>query len=284
MGMTEPNLPTLRDVTFITVAYGSVKVLPGLWETLPIGSRLIIIDDGPADGREAWASVRNIVYKKMHTNVGFGSACNEGAKLAKSEWLFFVNPDVRLFEDSFDQFMRGISLHPQALGFGPVLVNSAGEQHFKRHGRLPNIRISNNAPKGDLIVPFLSGAALVIKRSAFETVNGFDPKIFLYFEDDDLCHRISQLPGTLVLLAECRVTHLGGKASLGIDDLDKFKEFHYGRSETQVLAKHLGRNRALLNLLISAIKLLNPRTIVNRQRRTVRLARLSGVTTALRDN
>ena len=154
MEMTEPNLPTLRDVTFITVAYGSVTVLPGLWETLPIGSRLIIIDNGPADGLEAWASVRNIVYKKMHTNVGFGSACNEGAKLAKSEWLFFVNPDVRLFEDSFDQFMRGISLHPQALGFGPVLVNSAGEQHFKRHGRLSNVRISNKAPKGDLIVPF----------------------------------------------------------------------------------------------------------------------------------
>lgn len=284
MKMNELKLLTLRDVTFITVAYGSVAVLPGLWETLPVGSKLIIVDNGPADGLEAWASERNIVYKKMHTNVGFGAACNEGAKLAKSDWLFFVNPDVRLSADSFDQFMRGISRHPQALGFGPVLIDSAGERHFKRRGRLSSIRLSNHALNGDLAVPFLSGAALVLKRSAFETVNGFDPKIFLYFEDDDLCHRISRLPGTLVLLAECEVTHLGGKASLGIDNLDRFKEFHYGKSETQVLAKHLGRNKALLNLLISAIKLLNPRTIINQQRRTGRFARLSGAATALMDN
>ena len=282
--MNDLNLPTLRDVTFITVAFGSAAVVPGMWQTLPLGSKLIIIDNGPTDGLEAWASERHITYKKMHTNVGFGSACNEGAKLAKSDWLFFVNPDVRLLEDSFDQLMRGISRHPQALGFGPVLIDSAGERNFKRRGRLSNIRLSNDRLNSDLAVPFLSGAALVIKRDAFEAVNGFDPEIFLYFEDDDLCHRISLLPGTFVLLAECQVTHLGGKASLGIDDLDRFKEFHYGKSEAQVLAKHLGRNKALLNLLISAIKLLNPRTILNQQRRKGRFARLSGGVIALTGN
>ena len=273
-----PRLTPLSaaDFTFITVAFGSVTVISGLWKSLPAGARLIVVDNGPPDGMEIWAGENGVLYLPMSANVGFGAACNEGAKHANTEWLFFINPDVLLLEGSIDRLILGISRSPNTLGFGPVMIDAFGVRSFKRRSKLSPIRVPKVSAEANFPVPFLSGAALVMKRTAFEAIGGFDPGIFLYFEDDDISIRFTKLFGSFILIPDFELIHLGGAATAGIDGLSAFKEFHYGRSEVHVLMKHHGRAAAYWQLFSVLLKMCNLFEVANKQHRQRRMARLLG--------
>jgi N-acetylglucosaminyl-diphospho-decaprenol L-rhamnosyltransferase len=272
------HLTTLSaaDFTFVTVAYASASVIPDLWASLPAGARLIVVDNGPPDGMAAWARENGVLYVPMDTNVGFGAACNEGAKYANTDWLFFINPDVRLLENSIEQLILGIRRSPNTFGFGPVMIDESGVRSFKRRSRLSPIRLPKMSAGADLATPFLSGAALVMKRDAFEAIKGFDPDIFLYFEDDDISARFTTRFGEFILISDFELIHLGGAATAGIDGLSTFKEFHYGRSEIYVLMKHRGRVAVYWHLFFVSIRLCNVFEIMIKRHRQRRAARLQG--------
>jgi len=273
-----PPLPPLSatDFTFVTVAYASASVIPELWASLPAGARLIVVDNGPPDGMAAWSRENGVLYVPMDTNVGFGAACNEGAKYANTDWLFFINPDVRLLENSIEQLILGIRRSPNTFGFGPVMIDESGVRSFKRRSRLSPIRLPKASAVDDLKAPFLSGAALVMRRDAFEAIRGFDPSIFLYFEDDDISTRFRKRFGEFILISDFELVHLGGSATAGLDGLSTFKEFHYGRSEIHVLMKHRGRAAAYWHFFLVLLRMCNFFEIANKQHRQRRIARLRG--------
>ena len=57
------------------------------------------------------------------------------------------------------------------------------------------------------------GASLLIRRDAFDQVNGFDERFFLYWEDADLCRRMRARGQTVRYVPGARVVHLGGESS-----------------------------------------------------------------------
>jgi GT2 family glycosyltransferase len=120
------------------------------------------------------------------------------------------------------------------------------------------------------------GAALVMKRDAFEAIKGFDPNIFLYFEDDDISTRFTSRFGEFILISDFELVHLGAAATAGIEGLSTFKEFHYGRSEIHVLMKHRGRAAAYWHFFLVLLRMCNFFEIANKQHRQRRIARLRG--------
>jgi len=87
-----------KNVTIVTVTYNSMAVLPNMLESIPKSTAIVIIDNASDDIAELKNLVKNlnvtlILNKK---NKGFAKACNQGAAVAKTEFIFFLNPDTKL--------------------------------------------------------------------------------------------------------------------------------------------------------------------------------------------
>ena len=114
-------------------------------------------------------------------------------------------------------------------------------------------------------VDFLDGAAFVCDLELFWGLGGFDEKIFLYFEDDDLSFRIRAQNRKLIYVPGARVLHERNGSSGKSLSLDYFRSFHAAKSRVLISNKHgipidvrREKRRAVI-LLLRSIATLNVR-------------------------
>jgi GT2 family glycosyltransferase len=117
---------------------------------------------------------RLIAVDNTHDNRGFAAGCNLAAAQGSDELICFVNPDGDLAEECLDRLEEAFE--------DPSLV-AAG----------PNLGPMNQPLLDDGSPAFLSGCCLVVRRSAFTSVGGFDERFFMYGEDVDLCWKLRGL-------------------------------------------------------------------------------------------
>jgi len=169
-------------------------------------------------------------------NVGFSSACNLGASLCSSPRLLFLNPDCLLPADALlhlhDEFAQ---LPPKSL-LSPLLVNEDfSEQRGSRRMVLTPWRalvewtglyrlapahpyflrfnrMDDPLPLSTHPVDVTSGAAMLLERSLFEELGGFDEQYFLHVEDIDLCVSLRKRNGSAYVAPAIRVVHYGGSS------------------------------------------------------------------------
>lgn len=266
-------------ITIISVAYNSFAVLPRMIDSLPAGTSLIIVDNGPEDGLRDWAAARGIECRVPDENLGFGRACNLGAAGVTTPFLLFLNPDACLQPGALTALIAAAARHPEAAAFGPALGGETGRISYKHRTRLaPHDRFApKSAPATDTPVPALSGAAMMVRRAAFEAVGGFDPAIFLYYEDDDLSVRLRASQGPLIFVPTAVALHQAGKSSVSSAALSRFKGYHWARSRIYTSRKH-GLPSPVLSALRNALwQLLGPKGWRSAERRAEGWGRLQGV-------
>ncbi len=147
--------------------------------------------------------VRLIVLDK---NAGFGSANNIGVRHACGEYVFLLNTDTILKNDPFPYFMNYMNLHPEIGVVGSFLKNANGEyvrSGGKTYSMRKYLRLAcnwylhrTNSPEVDyssdeLQVGYVLGADMFMRRNVFLQLGGFDERIFMYFEDVELCRRLA---------------------------------------------------------------------------------------------
>jgi GT2 family glycosyltransferase len=86
---------------------------------------------------------------------------------------------------------------------------------------------------------------MLVRRSAYRQVGGFDPAIFLYFEDDDFCMRLRRGGFAIVRVAGAVAQHLGGGSVPATDEKRREKFFSMAWSRLHIEAKWRGRAAAL---------------------------------------
>lgn len=168
-------------------------------------------------------------------NKGFGAACNQGATLVKSEFILFLNPDTRLFENSLpvpiafiqdkknqDVGVVGIQLvdeHNKITRscarfptLGLFVAQILGINRLPRLQHL-NIQMTDWTHDKTATVDHVIGAFYLMKRSLFDALEGFDEHFFVYFEDLDLSLRAYQAGYRNVYLTEAIAFHAGGGTS-----------------------------------------------------------------------
>ena len=269
-----------HSVAVISVAYNSIDEIPAMAASLPDGVTLKLVDNGQDDGLRHWAAENDVDLLVPAHNLGFGEGCNQGAKLAaEAEFYFFLNPDARLSPDTIDVFLAAAARYPDASAFGPAIR--------KPTGKPVSLRPSTLLPKGhgqkyksfpldDTQVNSLSGAALFVRRDAFEQIGGFDPQIFMYFEDDDLTLRLASQAGPLWYIPAAKVTHEGDKSSPQSPELARFKGYHYARSHIYMMRK-LGQSLPHLKGLASALRrCVSVKMVSSHTARSYAIGRLSG--------
>ncbi|TWD46032.1 GT2 family glycosyltransferase [Agrobacterium vitis] len=229
----------LEDVTVVSVCYNSSEIIGGLIDSLPLGVSIVLVDNGGTNKFPKFAPDRRVKIVRLAQNEGFGRGCNAGAAEATTPYLLFLNPDVRVEEGAIEALLRAAHAYPEASAFNPRLINSDGSAYFKRRSYLlPRAQhLKRGWPDTDCQVPVLSGAAIFVRKQLFDSIGGFDPKIFLYHEDDDLSLRLKAL-GPLMFVRDAGVVHAKGYSSGRSPTVAAFKAFHMAQSRIYTGKKH----------------------------------------------
>lgn len=214
--MIEESGPT---VGVVTVAYRSNDVLAGFLGSLPAASvravATVVVDNWQGEGSAArsLAEAANAIYLAMPNNAGYGAAMNAGiAALPPTvDWVLIANPDVTFLEGSIDTLVTAGQSSDDIGAVGPAVLNSDGTLYPSARA-VPSLRTGighalfvnlwqtnpwtrryrqDSATSGDRRdAGWLSGACVLVRRSAFASIGGFDERFFMYFEDVDLGYRL----------------------------------------------------------------------------------------------
>jgi GT2 family glycosyltransferase len=194
-------------ISLIIVTYNSAAQLPGCLAAIAATTyphyEVLIVDNASSDGTprliaERFQQVRLLANS---ANVGFGRACNQGARAARGDVLVFLNPDVIVTPDWLTILVRHLTERPDAAALCPTTLYPDQPP-----------RVSEAPVEETAAVP---GCAIVTTRAAWQTLGGFDEQIFLYWEDTELCWRAWLLGWRVLADLHAQVYHERGSSASG---------------------------------------------------------------------
>jgi N-acetylglucosaminyl-diphospho-decaprenol L-rhamnosyltransferase len=230
------NAPSLIDIVVVTYSPGQslAHFLDSLAKATSAPTDVVLADNGSTDGSIESAATRPGV-RIVHTggNLGYGRAANAGVAVSSSAFVVVSNPDIVWQPDALDQLIAAAETWPKGGAFGPLINTPAGEIYPSAR-ELPSLargighalfgwwwpsnpwtaayrRERGEPTEGP--VGWLSGSCLLLRRSAFEQIGGFDPSYFMYFEDVDLGDRLGRAGWQNIYVPRAEVVHTGGHAT-----------------------------------------------------------------------
>jgi GT2 family glycosyltransferase len=209
---------------------------------------VLIADNASTDGAPQAAARADPALRlmPMGANLGFAAANNRAAAEAKGQWLVLLNPDAYPEPDWLDQLLACAAAHPNArcltsrqlMAKDPSRLDGLGDAMtgigFPYRSGYGGPDPGPDVPAAEVFSP--CGAAMMIDRSLFLGMGGFDERFFCYCEDVDLGYRL-QLMGELVILAPRAVVLHEGSASTGGRRSD-FSMFYGARNRLWTFVKN----------------------------------------------
>jgi N-acetylglucosaminyl-diphospho-decaprenol L-rhamnosyltransferase len=180
------------------------------------------------------------------SNLGFGGGHNLLASGTEAAYLLILNPDVELTSPgTIQRLLDLVATRERVKAAGPKLLTPDGSAQPYDHGRLHGIRAGIALNGGHSYwratdtrqeVAWVSGAAMVIERAAFAALKGFDEKLFLYKEDEDLCLRLREAGGLVIYEPAVAIRHHGSVVADRHQELVGATSYYF--------AKHFAHRRA----------------------------------------
>lgn len=254
-----------QELAVVIVTYSPGETLERCLDTLEKATtrtyRVILADNGSEDGAPEKAAEReNVILLRTGGNLGYGTAANRGvAELDNSYgWIVVANPDLEFGEGALDTLLEATNRWPRGGAFGPLIKEPTGEIY-------PSARLTPSLGKGighalvgriwrdnpwtraykqsDTSVEereagWLSGSCLLMRRTAFDSVDGFDPRYFMYFEDVDLGDRLTKAGWQNVYVPTAEVVHIQGHSTARSSD--KMLAAHHESAYRYIADRHQG--------------------------------------------
>ncbi|MCL7715567.1 glycosyltransferase family 2 protein [Stenotrophomonas mori] len=219
-------------IAVVVVSYQSAATLDACLQRLRAArdvTQIRVVDNASDDGslgivqRHALADTR-VRFIANPDNPGFATACNQGARDSDAPWLAFVNPDLMVEPETLAA-LRGLGRPLGACVLGVEQVDEQGRADAAVRRRDPDfaamlrnpsagMRLALEAgPEALQTVPALSGALLLMPRTLFEHIDGWDAGYRLHAEDLDLCRRARAAGATVAIANGLRVLHVRGVSS-----------------------------------------------------------------------
>jgi GT2 family glycosyltransferase len=218
------------DVTVVMLTYNrwdlTKEALRLLAEMTEPRYEVVIVDNASTDGTlAALDRVEGARILRNPTNIGFGPGNNQGAAMATGRYLLLLNSDAWVRPGWLEPLINVADADPGVAAVAPKLVYPDGRLQeagsiIWRDGRVRQYGDGDrsNRPEYNFrrTVDYASAACLLVRRSAFISVGGFDPRFApVYYEDVDLCLALGAGPGRVVYQPRSVVEHVRGASSTG---------------------------------------------------------------------
>jgi N-acetylglucosaminyl-diphospho-decaprenol L-rhamnosyltransferase len=253
------------ELAVVTVTYSPGETLERFLDTLDKATkrpyRVVLADNGSTDGAPEKAGDREgVQFLSTGENLGYGAAANRGAAEFGDDygWIVVANPDIEWNPGSIDTLLEAADRWPRGGAFGPLIRETNGEVY-------PSARLLPSIGKGvghavvgrvwrdnpwtkayrqsettivERTAGWLSGSCMLFRREAFDSVDGFDPRYFMYFEDVDLGDRLGRAGWQNVYVPAAEVTHIGGHATSRASE--KMLAAHHASAYRYLADRHQG--------------------------------------------
>jgi len=199
---------------------------------------IIVVDNNSGDDSHAMVESEfpEVIWIGLKSNIGFGKACNVGARRAQGEYVLLVNPDTVVREDTLSTCISFMREHPRIGALGPKILNPDGtlqvscrrgfptpmvafyrmvglSKLFPRSQRFGRYNLTFMDPDTPSTVDAVSGSFMVLPRSVYTEIGGFDERFFMYGEDLDLCRRVQEHGYEVWYYPKTQIVHFKGKSS-----------------------------------------------------------------------
>lgn len=206
------------EITAIVVSFDSAAVLPACLAALAAeGVPALVVDNASGDGSAEIAERAGATVLRNARNEGYGRGNNRGVRAATTPFVLIVNPDLEIAPGAVAALLAAAETYPDAAALAPRIVEPSGRVFLQPRSLLspPHLNLAGRMvlPEGDACLPFLSGACLLLRREVFLGLGGFDPEIFLFYEDDDLCRRLRDAGHALVHVDAASARHGRGRST-----------------------------------------------------------------------
>lgn len=205
---------------------------------------ILLIDNASADDSAEFVRTKHPGVRVIDAggNLGFTGANNLGFRLARGRHVVLLNNDTR----PEPGWLAGLVAAVDGERIGgvtscvlfrdePGLINSTGLVPYRdgRAGDRDLRRPDTAATRHPGEVFGGCGASLLLTRALLDDVGGFDPALFMYYEDLDLAWRARLRGWRFVYAPESVVYHVGGGTT---------------GQESPLLTRQVERNRTLVSL------------------------------------
>ena len=254
------------------------RFLPSVLKYSP-GAGIVVADNGSTDDSVAiiesdFPAVRLVLLDK---NYGFTDGYNRALAQVEAEYYLLLNSDVEVTEGWLVPLLTFMEQHPAAVACQPKILSYNYKECFEYagasggfidrygypfcRGRLFDTVEEDKGQYDDVFQIFwATGAAMMVRSSAFHAVGGFDGRFFAHMEEIDLCWRMLARGGEIYVVPQSRVYHVGGAT---LNKSNPRKTFLNFRNNLLMLYKNLPANelrgvmrmRALLDY-VAALKFL----------------------------
>ncbi|MFT4255354.1 MAG: glycosyltransferase family 2 protein [Pseudoxanthomonas sp.] len=230
------NCSDAADIAVVVVSHESAATIDECLTRLRAArgvAEIRVIDNDSQDGtldivqRHAAMDAR-LRFVGNPDNPGFAVACNQGAAASHAPWLAFVNPDLMVEADTLAR-LRAHAGHRAAILLGVDLVDEAGIHDEAARRRDPDfvgmlvgmlkspaaarLAVPADAARTVQTVDAVSGALMLLPRTLFAVLGGFDEGYRLHAEDLDLCRRARLAGATVAIANDVCVLHVRGVSS-----------------------------------------------------------------------
>lgn len=228
------------DVSVIVVNYKTADLISNLIKSIKektdfLEYEIIVVDNSNSDKeQESLNSLLNdgVQVLKPFKNLGFGGANNYGASFSSGKYLFFLNPDTLLVNNAIFELFNFLESNNNAgIAGSNLFTSSMGPNHsfFLKEKNIRNeknecnilhsVLRAINHKRNDFnysseplrIYGYVCGASLMIRKSDFQELGGFDSDIFMYAEESLLCKKmINDLKLSVYNVPSSKIVHFEG--------------------------------------------------------------------------
>lgn len=185
---------------------------------------IIIVDDASTDNTSNIKKIiKNITVLNNKKNIGFLKSCNGAAKIAKGEYLVFLNNDTEIGNHWLDEMLDVFNRFDKVGLVGCKLIYPSGVLQeaggiIWENGEPWNLGKGENPmlPEWNYVrqTDYVSGAAIMISKNLWDSVNGFSEEFApCYFEDTDLACKVRKLGYKVIYTPHAEVVHFEGMSN-----------------------------------------------------------------------
>lgn len=219
-------------VSVVILNYNGLSFLRGCLKTVRSqmykNIEIIVVDNNSTDGSQRYVRRQSdVVLIENPENYGYARANNIGVKKATGEFVLILNNDTELSPNTIEELVNCYEeksiLSPLQLNLKnkhkrEVLCLGMGVDIF---GYPYDIKLNPNK------IFYADGAAIFMKKKDFVKIGGFDEKLFIFYEDIDLCWRAQLFGMRIKPCITSPLYHYGG----GFCEFDNDKDKKYSTSK-----------------------------------------------------
>ncbi len=234
-----PNTP---DISVIIVNYQVKEYIALLIKSLKEASEcieieVIVINNSVEEKIEEFLKSRfsDVIVIENEKNKGFATANNQGIEISRGKYIYLVNPDVIIKDDTLIIFKKFMDENPEYGIVSCKIINPDGsfareskrsdpdlrsafyrvmnlDSCFPEHKEFGKRYLGWIKPFEDADVPVVSGANMFCRSEELKKIGGFDEDFFMYGEDDDLCLRMRNRGNNIKYLSTTTILHFKGES------------------------------------------------------------------------